>query len=75
MVEPKEAGVLGVGVVAIAAGVYNLVGFPYEQREGVLGQIVDLQQTYDWVLNTTVLNSAVLLLVGVALLLLVLDDD
>lgn len=72
--EKKEAGVFAAGVVAVAAGVYSLAGFPYEQREGLLGPLVDLQQTYDWVLNTTVLNSVVLALVGVALVLTVLDD-
>lgn len=73
--EKKEAGVFAAGAVAVAAGVYSLVSFPYEQREGLLGPLVDLQQTYDWVLNTTVLNSAVLALVGVALVLLALDED
>ncbi len=75
MVEPKEGGILGIGVVAVAAGVYNLVGFPYEGGEGVLGHIIDMQQTYEWVLNSTVINSALLLLVGVALVLIVLDDS
>lgn len=73
--EKQEAAVFAVGVLAAAAGVYSLVGFPYEQSDGVLGHIVDLQQTYDWVMNTTVINSAVLLLVGVALVLLVVDES
>lgn len=73
--DKREAAVFGAGAVAVAAGVYSLVGFPYEQREGLLGPLVDLQQTYDWVLNTTVLNSVALALVGFALVIMVLDED
>jgi hypothetical protein len=72
--------VVGVGVAAVVAGVYNIATLPEmpETGNGLVGAVVrtvgeDYRQVLEWIATTSVLNSAVDVLVGVALILMGLN--
>lgn len=68
--------VVGIGVVAVVGGVYNLVTLPEipETGNGFVGALVqtvgeDYRRILEWMVRTSVVNSVVLTLLGVALIL------
>lgn len=68
--------VVGIGVVAVVGGVYNLATLPDipETGDGFLGALVrtigeDYRVILEWMARTSVVNSLVVALVGVALIL------
>lgn len=74
--------VVGVGVAAVVAGVYNIATLPEmpETGNGLVGAVVrtvgeDYRQVLEWIATTSVLNSAVDVLVGVALILMGLNME
>jgi hypothetical protein len=74
--------VVGVGVAAVVAGVYNIATLPEmpETGDGLVGAVVrtvgeDYRQVLEWIATTSVLNSVVEVLVGVALILMGLNME
>jgi len=69
--------VVGVGIVAVVGGVYNLATLPEipETGDGFVGALVrtvgdDYREILEWMARTSVVNSVVVVLVGVALVLM-----
>ena len=74
--------VVGVGIAAVVAGVYNIATLPEmpETGDGLVGAVVrtvgeDYRQVLEWIATTSVLNSVVEVLVGVALILMGLNME
>lgn len=76
--EGKKVGrlVVGAGVVAVLAGIYNLATLPElpESEDGVVGLVLrtaaeDYTEVLEWIATTTAVNSFALVVVGVALIL------
>ncbi len=74
--------VVGIGVLTVVGGVHRLVTIPEvpEQDEGLVGFIVrtaveDFAEVLEWMATTAVVNSVLLVLVGVALIVLGLNID
>lgn len=62
--------VAGIGTVTVAAGLYNLVSMPETGREGVFDTFREAQETHEWVVSASAVNSVAFVLVGVAVALL-----
>ena len=74
--------VVGVGVVAVVGGVYSLATVPEmpETSDGFVGAFVravgeDYRVVLEWITTTSVINSIVGVLVGIALVLIGLNTE
>ena len=72
--------VVGAGVVSVVGGIYSLATVPEmpETGDGFVGAFVravgeDYRVILEWITTTSVLNSSLFVLVGVALILLGLN--
>ncbi|MFP4174267.1 MAG: hypothetical protein ACLFSW_00615 [Halobacteriales archaeon] len=66
--------VSGIGAVTVAAGAYNLLTMP-EGDDGIFGAVREAQETYDWAVSTSAVNSVVFVLIGVAVVLIAVNAD
>jgi hypothetical protein len=67
--------VAGIGAVTVAAGAYNLLTAPETGGDGVFGFVREAQRTYEWVASASAVNSAVFVLVGVAIALIAVRGE
>lgn len=72
--ETRDVAAAVLAGAAGLAGVYGLVVMPRGEGDGVLGAIADVQETLEWTVNATALNSAAVLALGAALVLLLARD-
>lgn len=67
--------ITGIGAVTVAAGLYNLITMPGTGEDGVFGMVRDAQQTYEWAVSTSAVNSVAFVLIGIAVALIAFYAD